>query len=306
MKGMELSRRFWENVGRPAYERLLPELLSRAAVGLAGEGSECFGYDDEISRDHDWGPGFCLWLTAADMEDLGSRAEKVWGLLPRTYMGFSRERESDLSAGRIGVMEIGTFYYRLLGIDHLPESIREWHRLPETGLAAATNGEIIADPVGEFTRFREGLLAYYPEDVWKKRLAARCALAAQAGQYNYGRCMARGERTAAFSALAQFVDHAEAIVYLLNRRYRPYYKWARRGMERCPVLGPEIGALLDRLTDDAASRTERIETISRLIIRELRRQGLSDGESGFLLPHAREIQASIRDPLLARLHLMTE
>ena len=51
MKGLELARKYWEELGRPAFEKECPQVLERACVGLAGEGSECFGFDDEFSRD---------------------------------------------------------------------------------------------------------------------------------------------------------------------------------------------------------------------------------------------------------------
>ena len=70
MKGIELSLKFYEQYGKEMIEGQFAELKGRIAVGLVGHGSECFGFDDEISRDHDFEPGFCLWLTDDDEKPL--------------------------------------------------------------------------------------------------------------------------------------------------------------------------------------------------------------------------------------------
>ncbi|MCK7509469.1 MAG: DUF4037 domain-containing protein [Desulfobacterales bacterium] len=46
--------------------------------------------------------------------------------------------------------------------------------VPESALAAATNGKVFNDPLGEFTLIRNRLLHFYPDDVRLKKMAARC------------------------------------------------------------------------------------------------------------------------------------
>ena len=70
-KGLELSRKYFLETAEPKLKDAFPELYPRLAAGLCGNGSECFGYDDEVSRDHDWGPAFCIWLEANDFDAVG-------------------------------------------------------------------------------------------------------------------------------------------------------------------------------------------------------------------------------------------
>ena len=306
MTGLDLSRQYWDNIGRPAFSSACPTLLDHACVGLVGEGSECFGFDDDFSRDHDWGPGFCLWLTPEDLELYGETAQQIYRDLPQEYLGFRRLRVSPETAHRVGIQSIPDFYARYIGFARAPQTVQEWRLVPETGLSVVTNGEIWQDPGGRFSEIRHALQNYYPEQLRKKKLAASCALAAQSGQYNYSRCMRRNETVAAFTALGEFIVQIQKIAFLLNRRYAPYYKWTHHALCTLPILGTELGVRLRLLAEDSSGRAPRIEEISASIISELYRQGLSSSRSDFLLDHAAEIQATITDPELRRLHLMAE
>ena len=178
--------------------------------------------------------------------------------------------------------------------------------MPEAFLATATNGQVFADPQGHFTAIREKLLRFYPEDVRIKKIVARAAVMAQAGQYNYPRCLRRGDTVAAQLALAEFTRAALSMVYLLNRRYAPFYKWMHRGLRGLPIL-PRAGeqlAALSRAHD--ADAEERIEGVGLAVATELRRQGLSGRTDAFLQEHCMEMMGRIKDPALRRAHIMEE
>lgn len=60
IKGLELSKRYFYDIVLPEFEKSLKDILPLCAFGLVGEGSECYGYDDELSKDHDFGPSVCI------------------------------------------------------------------------------------------------------------------------------------------------------------------------------------------------------------------------------------------------------
>jgi hypothetical protein len=300
IKGLDLSRRYWEEIIRPALQAEFPDKLSLIAAGLVGDGSECYGFDDEISQDHDFGPRIFIWLTETDYISFGKELGNFLNSLPKSFLGYNGVNTSQYGDYRGGVYEISRFYKRFTGLNKAPSTLSEWRFLPEVNLSLATNGEVFYDGNGAFSDYRKTLSAGYPQDIKLKKLAARCMKAAQSGQYNYPRCKKRGEEVAALLALSEFIDTAASLIYLLNNRYKPFYKWLHRGLTALPVLGGKCYPLFKRLTinDGFFDCQDTIEEISQLIINELQQQNYTDSRSDFLLDHGPEIQRRINDEQL--------
>ena len=304
MHGLHLSERYFRELAWPGLAARCPDLAGRIAAGLVGEGSECLGFDDDLSRDHDWGPAFCLWLTGEDLREHGARLRAGLAGLPRTFEGVSARVEAMEAGERVGLFAIGPFYRRFTGLERPPETSREWLAIPEHALAACTSGKVFRDPLGAFTAFRARLAAHYPEPVRLRKLAARCELLAQSGQYNLPRCLARNELVAARLAEAEFIRHAVATAHLLARRYCPFYKWMHQSLLALPEPGRSLHGLLEALAGlpdpSGGPRMAVVEEICGLLAGELRRQGLSRATDGFLLAHARELERQL-DPELQSL-----
>ncbi|MBO5095121.1 MAG: DUF4125 family protein [Lachnospiraceae bacterium] len=293
-KGLDLCEAFYHEYGEPMLRTYFAPYLPYIAVGMVGEGSECLGFDDEISRDHDFGPGSCMFLTDSVYEEIGEALQEAYDRLPKTYMGVTR-RATPKAPKRVGVFRIGEFYERLTGLPDVPTTNQQWLYVQDYQFAAATNGRVFRDDLGEFTRIRKGLLAHYPEEVRIRKIAREAALIAQSGQYNYSRMLERGDKVAAQVALGEFEKHTMAIVYLLNRRYAPFYKWMHRGMQDLPllaVIGDIMNAIADmQIGDERIVQT--IEIIVTLIIDEMRKQSLTTGNDNYLDHHTDNILRSI-------------
>ncbi len=291
-------------------EERFPELLPLLAAGLTGSGSECFGYDDDISRDHDFDPGFCLFLP--DESVIGRKTafllERAYAKLPKEFHGVRREPLSPVGGARKGVLRINAFFGNKIGSEDGDLSTEQWLSVPEYALAEATNGGLFFDAYGLITGIRERLSAY-PEDIWRKRLVGQLLLMAQAGQYNYRRCIGHGEPAAAQLAIIEFVESAMSAVFLLNRRYQPFYKWRFRAFRELPRLS-ELEESLSFLLcsgntgSQQAEKQERVEIISQEVVKLLQAQGITGTDSMDLETQAYRLNDQIHDPYVRNLHLL--
>ena len=293
MKGLELAEQLYETAVRGAIEAEFPDYAPRIAVGLAGPGSECFGYDDEISQDHDFAPRLCLWLTEADAREIGQRLQARYEAWTAGYAPVTAQARD-----RSGAIAIPDFFRRFTGCPGAPTDAIAWLRVPEHLLAAATNGRVFRDDLGEFSAVRETLLQGYPPDVRRKRLAARLFTMGQAGQYNLPRCLKRGDAVAARFAETEFLRAALEAVCLLNGRYAPYYKWLYRAASELPLLSEAVTEAAALLQTPDGEKTAQVERVCVRVAEELRRQWLSQESDDFLVTQAFAVQSGIEDARL--------
>lgn len=403
VSGLKLARAFWTQMGKPMIAAKYPQYAGRIAAGLVGHGSECYGFDDAYSQDHDFGPRFCLWLTDEDYAAIGEQLEADYEALPRKFsvdaqgrVTFEAHAKSDASgtfpsagAGstvipdaanaptpgtatddtataesgaassdvaeamttpidaplspttpraqganrRDGVFRIGDFFESITGYRTAPAQTapHEWLMLQESTLAAATNGEVFADPTGLFSKTRQGF-KNMPDDVRLALISKRLGMIAQAGQYNLPRSLKRGDGAAAWLSIHEFVQATASLVFLVNMPmvvgYMPYYKWQFAALRKLSgsmfALLPNVGEQLEtvmRLSSTAcyggagfgeggkgaALAIEKIndvvEQIAVDIVRELKREHLTTSGETFLewqRPHVEDHIVS-DDPVLKSL-----
>lgn len=185
----------------------------------------------------------------------------------------------------------------------------QWMSLPLYALAEATNGEVWRDDCGKFSTIRNTILNGMPEDVRIKKTAAYAVTMAQAGQYNYSRCLSHGENVAAMLALDEFVKAACGLIFLLNCRHAPYYKWVFRAMRELPILADMADALEFLLTSDNEAEGQKlkaavIEDICSSVVRELKAQHLTCGNWDYLEPHALDMMQHIQNSQIRAMHVM--
>jgi tetratricopeptide (TPR) repeat protein len=325
LSGLEIARKYWEQFGKPLIHKKYPQLEGRIAAGLVGHGSEKYGFDDEFSRDHDFGPGFCWWLTAEDYAQFGKQLQHDYDKFPHEFMGVSAEpsRQTPRTQGarkRTGVFSIPEFFESLTGLSQAPSTEGDadnndnllWLSLSEPTLSAATNGEVFADPLGAFSSVRQGFKRL-PKDVGLCMVSQRLGMMAQAGQYNFPRMMKRGDAHAAQLCMTQFAQATISLVFLVNSPmiagYMPYYKWQfaalRKLSRRMGMLLTDVCEPLEKAMDSSVNNPKKTEgfitQIARSVVRELRKQGMTQISDDFLEWHRPYVEELISDSRLKSL-----
>ncbi len=296
VKGLDICRAYFEEYGRPMIEKHFPEYVDQIAVGLVGEGSDCFGLDDEISGDHDWGPDFNLWVSEDTYLEIGRELQEAYEALPGEFMGYVRTR-SPQGRDRRGVHTITHFYKRILGEDCFPEQFDgdnlsrkiKWEFVPDYALAAAVNGEVFADPEGVFTQVRNVLKTQYPERLKFLKIAQSAAAFCQNGQYNAARMLKRSDKVTAKLLAGKAVEEALKLLYYLDGRHPLHDKWLLQGLK---VTGayPGLLELLEKvMLGEIENAPAQFEMIGKELAQLLYQTGFISDTESYLDVHVGEL-----------------
>ena len=331
MKGLELSKNFYLEYGIPMLRDCFSNIEDKIAVGLIGSGSECFGYDDSVSTDHDFDPGFIIFIDDSIDDDTKFKLERAYAKLPRVYKGYEREIMSPVGGNRRRVKRVSDFLKEKTGKEDGELSVYDWISIPEQSLAELTNGEIWRDDSKIITGIRLKI-STFPVDIKLKKLAGAVLIMAQSGQYNFERCVSHNELGAARLSLYEFVNATIHAIFLINEVYMPYYKWRFRGLRDLSwpkkfKLKSELN-YIDGIEDDSTVEVpiekilisllnvsdekifsnkvaKDIDLIANVLIDRLKNENLTERDDIFLERHAYEINNRIKDNNIRNMHILS-
>ena len=284
--GLTLARDYYETYGIPMIRERFGAYEGRIAVGLVGRGSDCFGYDDELSRDHDWGPGFCMWVTDETYREIGPELERAYNALPATYKGYGRGVRVS-GRNRRGVLRISEFYRELVGAERYEEI--NWREVSDASLAAAVNGQVFRDDEGIFTAFRNRLLAGYPENIFYLKLAEAAAKYAQAAEYNFPRMLRRGDGFTARMLVWDGMREAMRLQIYLDGKYPPHDKWLYRCMSES-TGGRETAKLIEEISVSGSEvLQDKLDALGGYFAEKLYKRDLISDVDSYLDVHSEEL-----------------
>ncbi len=310
MKTLEICERYYYEFGKPLLETEYADISDKLAVGLFGSGSECLGYDDDISADHDLEPGFCIFIPGEEIIDsrLEFRLERSYSKLPKEFMGLTRSSLHPVGGARRGIIRYEDFFRNRCGTSDGILTVSDWLTIPEHYLLECVNGKIFCDNYGKVTEIRERL-SYMPKDIRLKKIAGNLLMMAQSGQYNFNRCIRHNETAAAQLAVFEYVNSAISVFFLLNKRYRPYYKWAFKALRELPSLSESSKDFETLMTtendgDIAEDKYYIIEDIASKVIDKLISEDLTSANCGDLEKHAYSVNDRIQDGTIRNMNIL--
>ena len=245
MQGIELSGRFYADIVRPFLDRSVSDRPHAAA--LLGYGSELLGFDDDTSRDHNWGPRVQIIL---GQDDFAAHARTLVAdfarVAPPDFLGEpigwrARPHPPADGPGSAGTLVHGLEFHTLEAIldSHFAlQSLaglepKDWLGFPEQKLLAFTAGAVFHDDTGRLTQAR-ATLAYFPDDIWLYRIACQWRRIAEEQAF-VGRAGQVGDDLGSRVIAARLARDVMAMGFLLERRYAPYAKWFGSGFARLPI-----------------------------------------------------------------------
>jgi hypothetical protein len=275
LDGRELARQFHADVVARVLARAMPRL--RYAAGRLGSGSDVLGFDDAMSRDHDWG---CRLNQLVDSTDHGAVPQVRQLLereLPQSYRGYPVRFPVTWDTSRSHKVDVATvagFAKGRLGVDPtggLP--VLDWLVLTGQSILEVTAGPIFTDRTAELAPVR-AMLAWYPPDIERYVLAAGWQKIAD-GMPVAARTADRGDELGSRVLSARLAGDLMWLAFVLERRWPPYAKWRGTAFRALAVAAELAGPLTAAATAPGwHSREDGVAGACEVLLNRQRARGL--------------------------------
>lgn len=256
MKGLELSRAYYHEVIKNILLEHYPNLKHTAC--FIGYGSDVIGYDNDMSRDHMWGPRLVLFISKEDIELKDELSRCFSKKLPYEFKGFSTNfsvpnmddhgvrHMTKIASGCVNHMiEIETieaYMKNYLNLDVFKSlTYREWLTVHEHRLLAITSGDVFHDDL-DLISIRERL-AYYPDDIrWYVMASLWHGISEE--EAFIGRCGDMEDELGSRLIAGRIVQNIMRFCFCAEKQYAPYSKWFGTAFKKLSIYA-EIKDILD-------------------------------------------------------------
>ena len=237
IKGLDLCESFFNECAKPIIDKYFPNM--QYSAGLISYGSDVLGYDDEISRDHMWGPRFYMFLSERDIDKKYEIFNRFAENLPYEYMGYSVNfTEPDwndcgvqhpqfINSGKVNplifIQTFDEFLIDEIGTADL-DSIKplDWLAFSEHRLLSLVSGKLFVDKLN--IREQTAKIKYYPDDVKLYLIASQWELISSEQAF-VKRCGDCGDEIGSQIICARIAERLMRLCFLYKDRYAPYSKW---------------------------------------------------------------------------------
>ena len=230
------------------WNRCWPGRCPGCGMRLArlGSGSDVLGFDDAMSRDHDWGCRLTLLVDGADRAAIPEVSQLLERELPKFYRGFPVRFPVTWDSSFTHKVEIATvadFAASRLGIDPTIElSVADWLILTGQSVLEVTAGPVFVDRTAELAQAR-ARLNWYPPDIERYVLAAGWQRLSQEMPM-VGRTAEHGDEIGSRMLSTRLADDLISLAFTLSRQWPPYPKWRGTAFRALPVAADLAGLLI--------------------------------------------------------------
>jgi hypothetical protein len=275
VRGGELARQFHADVVAPLLARAVPGL--GYAAGRLGSGSDVLGFDDAMSRDHDWGCRLTLLVDEADRDAVPRVSELLERELPESYRGYPVRFPVtwDPTPGhKVEVATVAGFAASRLGVDPTGGlSVLDWLVLTGQSVLEVTAGPVYCDRTAWLARVR-AVLRWYPPDIERYVLAAAWQRLCQEMPMA-GRAAERGDEPGSRLLSARLAGDLIWLAFVLSRRWPPYPKWRGTAFQALDIAADLAGPLTAAVTAPRwRDRESGLAAAGELLLSAQRARGL--------------------------------